>query len=78
VDRQRVRVSVNRRLAAELVLNNSDFRVLEINIPRDFFGNQDRTAITFETPDSISPIAIGDGNDLRQLGLAISWLSLSE
>ena len=78
VDRQRVRVSVNRRLVAELVLNNSDFRVLEINIPRDFFGNQERTAITFETPDSISPSAIGDGNDLRQLGLAISWLSLSE
>jgi hypothetical protein len=78
MDRQRLSVSVNRRLVAELVLSDSDFRVFEIQIPRDFFDSQNRTAITFETPDSVSPRVIGDGDDLRQLGLAISWLSLSE
>jgi hypothetical protein len=78
VDRQRVRLSVNRRVAAELVLSQPDFAVLDVTIPRDFFSDQERTVITFEMPDSIPPSSIGDGKDLRQLGIAVSWLSLGE
>lgn len=78
LDRQRVRLSVNRRLAANWVVSTPGFTVFETTVPREFFENQDRTVITLETPDSTSPNAVGDGNDLRQLGLAVNWLSLSE
>jgi len=78
VDRQRLRLSIDRRLAAELVISKPGFRVFEMIIPLDFFSDQDRTVITLELPDSVSPSSIGDGQDLRQLGIAVSWLSLSE
>jgi hypothetical protein len=78
VESQRVRLSINRRIAAELVLNKPDFEVLDVSIPRDFFSDQDRTVVTFEMPDAISPSSLGDGKDLRQLGIAVSWLSLGE
>jgi hypothetical protein len=78
LDRQRVRLSVNHRLAADWLLRNSGFAVLETTVPRDFFGNGERTVITIDTPDATSPNSIGDGEDLRRLGLAVSWLSLGE
>ena len=78
VDRQRIRCSINRRIAAELVISKPAFEVLEVTIAKDFFNDPERTVLTLELPDSISPRSIGDGQDLRQLGIAVSWLSLDE
>ena len=78
LDRQRVRLSVNHRLAADWLMKDRDFAILETTVPRDYFGNEERTVITIETPDATSPNSIGDGNDLRRLGLVVGWLSLGE
>jgi hypothetical protein len=78
LDRQRVRLSVNHRLAADWLMKNRDFALLETTVPRDYFGNEERTVITIDTPDATSPNSIGDGNDLRRLGLVVGWLSLGE
>jgi hypothetical protein len=78
VDRQRVRISINRRFVAELTISRPGFRALEEVVPGDFFADQGRTVLTFDLPDSVSPKSIGDGQDLRQLGIAVSWLSLAE
>ena len=78
LDRQRVRLSVNHRLAADWLMRSRDFAVLETTVPRDYFGNEERTVITIDTPDATSPNSIGDGKDLRRLGLVVSWLSLGE
>jgi hypothetical protein len=76
--KQRVRVLVNRQPAADWVFENRDFGVWEATVPQNFFNDQKRTVITFELPDSIAPSTIGDGEDRRQLGLAVVWLQLSE
>jgi hypothetical protein len=76
--KQRVNILVNRQPAAEWVFNTRDFGVWEATIPQNLFSDQKRNYITFELPDSIAPSAIGNGVDLRKLGLAVAWLSLSE
>jgi hypothetical protein len=32
--------------------------------------------ITFELPDAVSPSSLGIGIDVRELGLAVFWVSL--
>jgi hypothetical protein len=76
--KQRVSVLVNRQPAVDWVFENRDFGVWEATIPQNFFNDQKRTVVTFELPDSIAPSTIGDGEDRRQLGLAVVWLQLSE
>jgi len=77
LDRQRLRLYVNRHPVADWTLTSRDFKILEAMISPSLFESN-RAIITLEMPDSAIPNRIGDGPDLRQLGLAMAWLSLAE
>jgi hypothetical protein len=78
LDRQRVKLYINRQPVADWVLSSRDFEMLEAILPAGKAGNSGNLVVTFELPDCVSPNAIGDGEDIRRLGLAVSQLSLSE
>lgn len=77
VDRQKVRIRVNEHPVEDWVITDNNFRVREAVIPPEIL-NSGRAILSFELPDSAVPHTIGDGPDLRRLGLAVSWLSLAE
>lgn len=74
LDRQRVRVLVNRQ---EVARWTAEERFVEhtARIPRGVFTG-DSAAITFELPDAAAPITLGTGTDSRTLGIALLELTL--
>jgi hypothetical protein len=77
LNRQRLKLAVNRHPVAEWNMTGSNFETREVTIPPEFFDGN-RTILTFDLPDSAIPSSIADGIDLRRLGLAMAWLSLTE
>ena len=76
IDRQRVRIFVNRRLAGEWNLTSPNLHEETLFIPPNSFGDGNRIVITFETPDAISPVSIGFSSDIRELSLALYQIQL--
>ena len=78
LDRQTVKLYINRQPAARWILDTQDFGIHEAFLPIDITRDSSSIIVTLEMPDAVSPNAIGDGDDARQLGLAAGWVSLSE
>ncbi len=78
LNKQRVKLSVNGQPIADWIITRHDFEIREAVLPADLIRNSSSLAVTFELPDATSPSDIAEGEDLRRLGLAISWLSFSQ
>lgn len=77
IERQRIRVLVNRQLAGEWEIANRDMQEKTLVIPEKLVEGSEIMTITFEVPDAASPARLGTGPDLRELGLAVLWLQLT-
>jgi len=78
LNKQRVRLSINGQPITDWVLTRRDFEIHEAVVPAGRVRDSGSIIVTLEMPDAASPESIGDGNDLRRLGLAVGWLSLAE
>ncbi len=76
VDRQRVRVLVNGRSAGEWTVSQPGFHEQTLLIQPTLFYTPDRTVLAFETPDAVSPSAVGGSSDPRTLGIALASVVL--
>jgi hypothetical protein len=74
VARQRVRISINQKFAGEWLVTDRALHKKTLKIPHEFLAGSPELAITLETPDAVVPASLGDGIDVRQLAIAISWL----
>jgi len=77
VNRQRVRILVNRQLAGEWEIHSHDKHMESLRIPSSLLTNPRYTVITFETPDAASPARLGLGRDVRELSVALFQIELS-
>ncbi len=74
---QKIQIHVNRQLAGEWEIAQSDLQQKTLKIPNHLLKDQDTIAITFETPGAVSPSSLGVSPDVRELGLAMVWMELS-
>ncbi|HVN80184.1 MAG TPA: hypothetical protein VMW38_14400 [Terriglobia bacterium] len=77
MNRQRVRILVNRQLAGEWEIHSHDKHMESLRIPSSLLTNPRYTVITFETPDAASPARLGLGRDVRELSVALFQIELS-
>jgi hypothetical protein len=77
VPRQRVRVLVNRKEAGEWTITAPDFQERTLGIPENLLDESGQTVLTFETPDAVSPLIVGVGEDVRRLGLGLRTLAIA-
>ena len=77
VDRQRVRVLINHKLAGEWLVTNPGLREQTLMIPREYFAGSPELVITLEMPEAVSPASVGTGADERQLAIALAWLRVA-
>ena len=76
VEHQRIRILVDHRFAGEWGIDRPGIQEKSLVIPGEFFSHSARTMITLEIPDAVSPASLGIGPDVRELGLAVFWVSL--
>ncbi len=77
VNRQRVRILVNRQLAGEWEIRSRDKHMESLLIPNTLLTDLRYTVITFETPDAVSPARLGLSKDVRELAVAFFRIEFS-
>ena len=77
VARQRLRVLVNHQFLGEWVLTDALMHEKTLVIPKELLAGRREMVITFETPNAVSPASLGSGSDVRELSVALSWLSMT-
>ena len=73
---QRMTVSAAGTILLDTALENNGPQSILITIPEELFDGP-VAVLTFELPDAISPVALGQNNDARNLALAISDFSIT-
>lgn len=76
ISSQKIQIRVNRQLAGEWEIAQSDLQLMTLKIPNHLWNDRDEIAITFETPGAVSPSSLGVSPDVRELGLAMVWMEL--
>jgi len=77
VEHQRIRILVNQRPVGEWMIDKPGIQEKNLVLPGEYFSRSARCMITFELPDAVSPASLGLGPDIRELGLAVYWISLA-
>ena len=72
LDRQRLRIDLNHTTLDNLVLTSREPLTLRIALPVKLL--QTRNVLTFKVPDAASPSVLEAKEDLRYLGVAVSWI----
>lgn len=77
--KQKVRVKANGQPVADWVFQHGDTNLLrEINLPRHLLDTSGMLWLEFETPDAMSPTALGFGIDVRILGMGLGQLWIDQ
>ena len=76
--RQRVRVQVNGRDACLWVFDAPGWHTRVLVVPEQWLAGTQRLEVGFFTPDAVSPAALGEGADMRALGVGIRSMHLTE
>lgn len=74
---QKVRVIFNHQLVKEFQTSIPGYQDLTVLVPHECFTGTDVSVVTFEIPTAVAPAGIGEGPDLRPLGIAVRWLKLA-
>lgn len=74
LEQQHVNIYVGATKAGEWLLSNQKFAEVSLELEPQLFNTGSNTDITFEFPDAASPIAMGTGKDIRELGVAFMLL----
>lgn len=74
VEQQRLIVKLNGRELGVLTLTTREPTIHSFVIRAEFFSREN--VLTFEMPDAVAPITVEGTDDLRELGVAVSWIEL--
>lgn len=77
VNKQTVHILINGQKAGEWVITKRGFHEETLIIPVTLFRDN-KTVITFNILDAVSPAEVGVGLDVRVLGIAVNSLVLFE
>jgi hypothetical protein len=75
LEKQRIIVKVNRLVEGEWTVKNTD--AYKLTIPGEHIRTP-RLDITFELPDSKSPLELGIGKDNRPRSIIVEWIEMHE
>ena len=78
VEKQTVIILINGKKAGKWIIKAKGLQERTLDIPRNFIGDTGLLKITFNTPDSVSPLEIGYNKDKRVLGVAFYALELDK
>ena len=74
VEQQRLIVKLNGRELGVLTLTRREPTIHSFVIRAELFSREN--VLTFEMPDAVAPITVEGTDDLRELGVAVSWIEL--
>jgi hypothetical protein len=78
VTRQKVRILVNHQMVGEWLITNRFLHERSLMLPKELFADSPETVITFEAPEAVSPASVGAGGDVRELSIAVAWMTLTK
>ena len=78
LDRRTVGIVVNGTPVGEWKFTTRHYQDQKVRIPRTLYEGTSALGITFITRDAVSPKSLGEGNDTRRLGVALTALRIDE